>query len=164
MEIEPGTFIAANFGYIVTTVMDEKSTGEDGFNFIIADGGMDVNVRPLLYGARHPFYVIAKDGALKSSEFAENAKNYEAAVVGTCCESGDCQCLTPDGVSYPRRIAEPEPGDTLVIGGAGAYCSSMAPMNYNSHVQAPEILYTAGGELRLIRRRQTLEQMLENEI
>jgi len=163
MEIEPGTFIAANCGYVVTTVMDLKSTGGGGYNFVIADGGMEMNVRPLLYGSRHPFYVIGRDGALLSSEFG-GGRDWEAAVAGKCCESGDCQTITADGVSYAHKLARPSPGDTLVIGGAGAYCSAMAPMNYNSHAEAPEVLLAPDGELRLIRRRQTIEQMTENEI
>jgi diaminopimelate decarboxylase len=61
-------------------------------------------------------------------------------------------------------MAEPEAGDFIAIGGAGAYCSAMSPMNYNSHVQAPEVLYTSDGELKVIRRRQTLEQIVINEI
>jgi diaminopimelate decarboxylase len=85
-------------------------------------------------------------------------------VVGTCCETGDSLCLDGDSNSAPRPMAEPETGDLVVIGGAGAYCSAMTPFNYNSHLQAPEVLYTTDGRLKLIRRRQTLEQMLINEI
>jgi diaminopimelate decarboxylase len=60
-------------------------------------------------------------------------------------------------------MAEPDIGDYFVIGGTGAYCSAMSPMNYNSHVQAPEILYTSDQKLLLIRKRQTLEQIIANE-
>jgi diaminopimelate decarboxylase len=61
-------------------------------------------------------------------------------------------------------MVEPQIGDFVIIGGVGAYCSSMSPYNYNSHPQAPEVLLTAKGKLVEIRKRQTLEQMLENEI
>ena len=163
-EIEPGTYILANSGYAVTRVIDKKSTAKA--NFIIADGGMEINSRPLLYGSRHPIYIIsAGDGRLKSSEFSTDGGScYKAVVAGKCCESGDCQTLDTDGRTVARAMAEPDTGDIAVIGGAGAYCSSMAPFNYNSHTQAPEVLYTKDGQLRLIRKRQTLEQMLENEI
>jgi diaminopimelate decarboxylase len=57
-------------------------------------------------------------------------------------------------------MAEPEVGDFVVIGGAGAYCSSMSPFNYNSHIQAPEYLIDLQGHLRLIRKPQTLTQIL----
>jgi diaminopimelate decarboxylase len=51
-----------------------------------------------------------------------------------------------------------------VIGGAGAYCSGLAGKNYNSFPEAPEVLLTTGGDLRLIRKRQRLEQIVQNEI
>ena len=162
MEIEPGTYIMANSGYALTRVVDKKSTSRS--NFLISDGGMEINSRPLLYGSKHPVYIIASSGAfVRSSEFIGAAGDYEAVVAGTCCESGDCQTLDPDGHSVSRAMAEPEIGDIAVIGGTGAYCSSMTPFNYNSHTQIPEVLYTVNGELKLIRKRQTLEQILENE-
>jgi len=50
-----------------------------------------------------------------------------------------------------------------VVGGAGAYCAGMATVNYNSFPQAPEVMRERDGTLRLLRRRQTLDQMLANE-
>ena len=165
MEIEPGTFIAANMGYVVTTVRDMKKTGESGLCFAVVDGGMDLNARPLLYGAQHPFYVVSGDGRLLSSEFEDTGTTArDMMVVGTCCESGDSLCLDSHANSAPRRMAEPEIGDLIVIGGAGAYCAAMTPFNYNSHLQAPEVLYTTDKQLKLIRKRQTLEQMVANEL
>jgi len=166
MEIEPGTYVVANSGYAVTQVIDKKKTGNDGLNFIIVNGGMEINARPLLYASRHPFYIISKDGSLLSSEFAEDISTYDfkAAIVGRCCESGDSQCLDREGVSIPRKMAEPDIGDIVVIGAVGAYCSSMTPMNYNSQLQISEILFTQNGELKEIRKKQTLEQLVANEI
>jgi len=163
MEIEPGTYIVANSGFAVTRVIDKKSTSRS--NFIIIDGGMEINSRPILYGSRHPVYLVSSDGSkMLSSDFDEVIGGYEAVVAGKCCESGDCQTLHPDGHSMTRVMAEPDIGDVAVIGGVGAYCSSMAPFNYNSHTQVPEVLFTTDGGLKLIRRRQTLEQVLENEV
>jgi len=167
MEIEPGTFITANSGYVVTQVLDKKQTGTEGFNFIIVDGGMNVNARPLFYGSQHPFYVISKDGRLLSSEFNEEESNgsaFETVIVGTCCESGDSQCLDSQANIIPRKMKEPAIGDFVVIGGTGAYCSSMTPFNYNSHMQIPEVLLKQNGQIELIRKRQTLKQMISNEI
>jgi diaminopimelate decarboxylase len=165
MEIEPGTYIAANMGYVVTSVRDKKKTGGSGLCFAIVDGGMDTNARPLLYGAQHPFYVVSKDGKLLSSQFDMSVVGArDMMVVGTCCESGDSLCLDSHANSAPRRMAEPEVGDIVVIGGAGAYCAAMAPFNYNSHLQAPEVLLTQDGRLQLIRKRQTLEQIVTNEL
>ena len=163
MEIEPGTFILANSGYAVTRVIDKKRTARA--NFIIMDGGMELNSRPLLYGSRHPVYIIASDGTyVKSSEFEDIDGSFSAVLAGKCCESGDCQTLSPEGQAIPRAMAEPDVGDFAVIGGTGAYCSAMTPYNYNSHTQAPEVLFTSDGRLELIRKRQTLEQILENEV
>ena len=163
MEIEPGTYIVANSGYAVTRVLDKKSTSRS--NFIITDGGMEINSRPLLYGSKHPVYVVAGDGSrVKSSEYDGVQHAFKAVIAGKCCESGDCQTLDMDGHTVPREMADAEAGDLVIIGGTGAYCSSMAPHNYNSHTQIPEVLFTANGGLRLIRKRQTLEQMLENEL
>ncbi len=166
MEIEPGTYLMANSGYVITKVLDKKQTGPEGLSFAILDGGMDVITRPLLYGSRHPFYIISKGGQLLSSEFDDKPADalHEMILVGPCCESGDSLCLDDQDNNIPRKIAEPEINDIVVIGGAGAYCSSMSPFNYNSHTQIPELLYTTAGELKLIRRRQTLEQMMENEL
>ena len=164
MEVEPGTYIAANSGFAVTRIIDKKNTARS--SFIITDGGMEINARPLLYGSRHPIYIVSHDGKkVRSSDFSGvEDGDYEAVVAGKCCESGDCQTLDTEGCAVPRAMAEPEIGDFAIIGGVGAYCSSMTPFNYNSHTQAPEVLYSTDGQLRLIRKKQTIEQMLENEI
>jgi diaminopimelate decarboxylase len=164
MEVEPGTYIMANSGFIVTRIIDKKRTGDDGFNFLILDGGLEVNSRPLLYGSRHPFYLISSGGKLLSSEFTDDPAKKPFVVAGRCCESGDTQTLDGDDHIIPRLMNEPQIGDYLVIGGAGAYCSSMAPFNYNSHLQSPELLLRSDGSLKVIRKKQTLMQILENEI
>jgi diaminopimelate decarboxylase len=166
MVVEPGTYLVANAGWLVTRVIDRKSSGADGFDFVLADGGMEVNTRPLLYGSRHPFYVISKAGELLSSEFDLGAARgaAERVVAGRCCESGDSQSLDSHGHIVPRRMADPAVGDLLVIGGAGAYCAAMSPFNYNSHVQAPEVLLRADGQLQVIRSAQTLDQVTANEL
>ena len=167
MEVEPGTYMMANAGYLVSTVLDIKQTGSDGFEFMILDGGMESNARPLLYGSRHPFYVVSQKGQLLSSEFELNGFDKEKdsrVIVGRCCESGDSQCLDETGNIVPRVMAKPAIGDFVAIGGAGAYCSSMSPYNYNSYVQAPEILLRTNGHMRVIREPQTLQQMIENEL
>ena len=165
MEIEPGNYVVANAGYVITSVIDKKKTGDDGLNFLVLDGGMELNARPLLYASQHPFYVISKNGDLLSSEFDEkNIDKIQAVLVGRCCESGDSQCLNAEGLNTPRTITEPEIGDYIAIGGTGAYCSTMSPMNYNSHEQVSEILFTTDRQLTEIRSKQTLEQLVVNEI
>jgi len=167
MAIEPGTYIVANAGYLVTRVLDRKWSGPDGFEFVVLDGGMEANTRPLLYGSRHPFHVVSHAGELLSSEFNLNDSKVELdfrVVVGRCCESGDSQSLDHHGHIIPRMMAAPEIGDYVVIGGAGAYCSAMSLSNYNSYLQAPEVLLRTDGTLETIRTRQRLEQITANEL
>ena len=65
----------------------------------------------------------------------------------------------PEGLA-PRSVPRPAIGDAVVIGGAGAYCAAMATINYNSYPQAPEVMRRRDGTLELVRRRQTLDEML----
>jgi diaminopimelate decarboxylase len=167
MSVEPGTYVVANAGYLVTRVTDRKWSGPGGFEFILTDGGMEANTRPLLYGSRHPFYLVSRAGELLSSEWNLNDPNVELdfrVVVGRCCESGDSQSLDHHGHIIPRMMADPQVGDFMVVGGAGAYCAAMSPFNYNSYLQAPEVLLGVDGSLQIIRRPQTLDQVVANEI
>jgi diaminopimelate decarboxylase len=166
MAIEPGTYLIANAGYLVTRVLDRKWSGPGGLDFVVVDGGMEANTRPLLYGSRHPFYVVSSAGELLSSEgdpAAANGAIGPRALVGRCCESGDSQSLDRAGHVVARTMADAGIGDYVVIGGAGAYCASMSLCNYNSHTQAPEVLVRTDGSIRVIRRRQSIEQMVANE-
>ncbi len=167
MEIEPGTFVVANSGSLVTKVIDKKQTGPDGFEFLILDGGMEVNTRPLLYGSKHPIHVVSSSGELLSSEFDLSSLDSEKdkrVIVGRCCESGDSQSLDESGHIIPRVMANPRIGDFIVIDGCGAYCSTMSPFNYNSHTQVPGIMLDRSGDLKVIRKPQSLKQIIQNEI
>jgi len=167
MEIEPGTYPVANSGYLVTKVIDKKRTGPDGFEFLVLDGGMEVNTRPLLYGSEHPFYIVSKSGKLLSTETnlsKLDSEKDQRVVVGRCCESGDSQSLDETGHIIPRVMANPNIGDFVVVGGCGAYCSTMSPFNYNSHTQAPEIMLDRKDELKIIRHPQALHQITQNEV
>jgi diaminopimelate decarboxylase len=110
-----------------------------------------------MYGAQHPIHVVP------AADESRGTKNY--LVVGHCCESGDV--LTPEPGNpeglLPRTLTEARVGDYLVIGGAGAYCAAMSSKNYNSFPEAPEALLSVEGQLTLIRKRQTLDQILQNE-
>jgi diaminopimelate decarboxylase len=163
MEIEPGTYVMAEAGLLVLKIIDMKSTGKEGFDFLVCDGGMEVNSRPLYYGSRHPFYMVSAGGDLLSSETHDLSDFEEYVPVGICCESGDSQSLDEKGNIVPRKMATPSLGDYLVVGGAGAYCSSMSPINYNSHTQAAEVLINRNNRLKSIRKRQTLSQIIKNE-
>ena len=159
LEIEPGTFLMANAGILLTTVIDVVDTGRDGFNFVKIDAGMTEILRPALYGAQHPLLIIPQD---------ENARRVRAdfVVVGHCCESGDLITSDPDDAEKPlaRDFMTPMPGDIMLIGGCGAYCSAMAAVNYNSFPQAAEVLVDNLRKFHLIRRREALQQIIQNEI
>jgi len=164
MEIEPGTFVVANSGHIVTRIIDKKITNE--MNFLIVDGGMELLTRPLLYGSEHPITIIRQDGTLLSSEYDQKpAKGLKSfGIVGRCCESGDSVRLDKEGNIVPVMIIEPEIGDFVVIGGTGAYSESMSPENYNSHRKPGAVMRTKNGDLVLIRKKQVRAQLTENEL
>ena len=155
LEIEPGTYLLANAGALVSTIQDIVST--DGYHFLKLDTGMTEILRPSLYGAQHPLIVLPRHSTGKTLSYV---------AVGHCCESGDLLTPAPDQheVLQPRELSEAAPGDLCVIEGVGAYCSAMSAKNYNSFPEAPEVLLLENGGMALIRRRQTLEQMLENEV
>ena len=164
MEIEPGTFVVANSGHIITRIIDKKLTNE--LNFLIVDGGMELLTRPLLYGSEHPIAIVRQDGTLLSSEYDSKptAALKSFGIVGRCCESGDSVRLDNDGNIVPVLIAEPEIGDYVVIGGTGAYSESMSPENYNSHRKPGAIMKTKSGELVQIRKKQVRAQIYQNEL
>jgi diaminopimelate decarboxylase len=112
-------------------------------------------MRPSLYGAQHPIYVLG-----------EGRDEVDTVFVGPCCESGDILTPAPGDPEAlgPRRGPRPAIGDLVVVGGAGAYCAAMSTVNYNSYQQAPEVMLEADGSLRLLRRRETLEEIWRNEV
>ena len=157
LEIEPGTFLTANAGAVITCVQDIVNTGPEGFTFLKLDAGMTDILRPSLYGAHHPLVIIPQQ---------QSQEKIDYVVVGHCCESGDL--LTPAlgeaEVLQPRTLTRATIGDLCIIEGAGAYCSAMNAKNYNSFPEAPEVLVDKDGQPQLIRRRQTLAQMVTNEL
>lgn len=158
-EIEPGTYLTANAGALLTTIQDMTTTGDEGYAFIKLDTGMTELTRPSLYGSQHPMIVLPVGGD-------EDRGTASYVAVGHCCESGDM--LTPrDGdasVLEARAMLRAQIGDLLVIEGTGAYCAAMSTKNYNSFPEAPEVLLRESGEPVIIRRRQTLEQVMANEV
>jgi len=159
LEVEPGTYLVANAGALVCTVADVVDTGADGYTFIKVDAGMTENARPSLYGAQHPIVVVPKDAADTPGEG-------DYLVVGHCCESGDVftpEPGNPEGL-LARRLVQPKPGDALVMEACGAYCAAMSTKNYNSFPECAEVLLQADGTPRIIRRRQTLDQIIQNEV
>jgi len=157
LEVEPGTYLVANAGALVCRIMDVVDTGATGYSFIKVDGGMTEILRPSLYGAQHPIIVVP--------QVKERRKSGKYLVAGHCCESGDILTPKPGNPEQlkPRVLKEARIGDALVIEGAGAYCAAMASKNYNSFPECAEVLLTTAGRFVLVRRQQTLDQVLQNE-
>ena len=155
LEIEPGTWLVALAGLVVSTCIDVVDTGTDGYLFAKLDTGMTEVTRPALYGAQHPISVLA-----------ENTAQADVVFVGPCCESGDILTPAPGDPEAlaPRTVTRPNIGDLVVVGGAGAYCAAMSVSNYNSYPEAPEVMLEPDGALRLLRKRQEPEQVWANEI
>jgi len=162
LEIEPGTFLVAMAGALVALVQDKVvTTGDDGNTFLKMDAGMTDVLRPSLYGAVHPITVFPATGKV---EDVGNEKEH-VVVVGHCCESGDL--MTPEAGEPEelgvRELRKAEIGDILVMDGSGAYCSGMSAKNYNSFPEAPEVLVDGKGTVHVIRERQPLTQIYQNE-
>ncbi|XDD50959.1 diaminopimelate decarboxylase [Leptospira sp. WS92.C1] len=157
MEIEPGSFLMVNNGVILTAVDDIVSTGNKGYTFLKVDAGMDVNTRPALYAAKHPFVIVPKEGT-------HSGKTAEYVIVGHCCESGDLFTQAEGGGPITITTGEAKLGDYVVVEGAGAYCSSMSVKNYNSFPETAEVLVGLDDSFQLIRKRQNLEQIFQNEV
>ncbi len=157
LEVEPGTALVANAGYILTEIVDKVNTGLQGEEFLKVNAGMNMNARIPMYGAQHPLFVIPQN--------FEKQQIKEYVVFGICCESGDVLTVRPGNPEYidPRRMLEANIGDLVVVGRAGAYCASMAPGNYNSQPLHPEILVRTNGKLEEIRARQLVEDMWKYE-
>jgi len=155
LEIEPGTYIAANSGALLARVDDLIDTGSEGYSFLKVNTGMDAITRPALYASRHPMVVVSKSSSSEVQEYV---------VTGHCCESGDVFTLSEGEVLEPRPLQKASIGDLIVFEGAGAYCSSMNLRNYNSFPAFNEVLLDSDGSFKLVRRKETLEDILSREV
>lgn len=135
---EPGRYLVAESGVLLTSVNSVKTTPEK--KFVNVDCGFNALVRPAMYDAYHPIRAVGKSGVAEKAD-----------VAGNLCESGDI-------LGRDRELPHLEEGDLLEIGFAGAYGYSMAS-NYNSKPRPAEILVEEGRH-RLIREREGLEEIL----
>ena len=138
--IEPGRSIAAPTGALVARVIDVKARTAES-EFVIIDAGMTELMRPALYGAFHRIEPVS----------APPAGDHHYEIVGPVCESSDV-------VGRDRMLPLLKEGDLVAIRDAGAYGSAMAS-NYNRRPLPAEVLVDAGA-WRVIRRRQTVDDML----
>ncbi len=136
---ELGRYIIGPAGYLVTTVVSVKPSEKI---FVVTDAGMNALIRPVLYDAHHRIQVLSGTN-----------KSVTADVVGPLCESGDI-------LARSRKIEVPIPGTAIVFENAGAYGFSMAN-NYNGMPLPAEVLID-GDSVKLIRRRQSIEELFTN--
>ncbi|MBC7546476.1 diaminopimelate decarboxylase [Candidatus Saccharibacteria bacterium] len=130
LEIEPGTWLVAHGGTLLTKVIDIVDTGVDGHTFLRVNTGMNDLIRPTLYGAQHKISVLND-----STDFKEYV------VVGHNCETGDILTPAPGNSEElaARTLLKANIGDTIAIYDVGAYGRSFALSGYNSYPSAPEI-------------------------
>ncbi len=145
-KIEPGRYVVAECGVLLGTVYSLKQNSST--RYAGTDIGFNVLIRPAMYDSRHDIEVYKKNG------FAENAGSEKVTVVGNICESGDI-------LAKDRLLPSLSEGDILGVMDAGAYGYSMCS-NYNGRLRPAEVLIGLDGNARLIRRRDTLEDLMSN--
>lgn len=142
LAFEPGKFLVSQAGYFLAKVNVVKQTTSTVFASI--DTGFNHLIRPMLYGAYH---------TIKNISNPEGRERFYS-VVGYICET--------DTFATNRKITEISEGDTLCFHNAGAYCFTMAS-NYNSRLRPAEVLWYKG-EAHLIRKAETLDDLLKNQV
>ncbi|WP_457349484.1 diaminopimelate decarboxylase [Roseateles sp. P5_D6] len=145
LEIEPGRYLVAESAVLLAEVRAVKNSGAN--RFVLVDAGFNELMRPAMYGAFHAMSLLGASGPEQPT-----------VVAGPLCESGDVFTQGPGGEVLTRDLPLAVVGDLLVIHDAGAYGASMSS-NYNSRPLAAEVLVD-GDSNRLIRRRQTVEELL----
>ncbi|ADF63698.1 diaminopimelate decarboxylase [Enterobacter cloacae] len=155
LEIEPGRFLVAESGVLVAQVRSVKEMGSR--HFVLIDAGFNDLMRPSMYGSYHHISALAADG-----RDLTDAPRIDTVVAGPLCESGDVFTQHEGGKVETRALPEVKPGDYLVLHDTGAYGASMSS-NYNSRPLLPEVLFD-NGKARLIRRRQTIQELLALEL
>ncbi len=143
-KIEPGRYIVAECGVLLGTVHSIKES--HGTTYVGTDIGFNVLARPMLYGSHHDIEVYKVNSNLNFEQL--RCVN----VVGNICESGDI-------IAEGRELPIIDEGDIIGIMDAGAYGYSMAS-NYNNRLRPAEVLIDEKGNDVLIRRRETLEDLM----
>lgn len=154
LEIEPGRFLVAESGVLVSQVRAVKAMGSR--HFVLVDAGFSDLMRPAMYGSYHHISVLPADGR------TPEAATQESVVAGPLCESGDVFTQQEGGKVETRALPAVQPGDYLVFHDTGAYGASMSS-NYNSRPLIPEVLFE-NGSVREIRRAQTIQELLALEL
>ncbi|HSZ69328.1 MAG TPA: diaminopimelate decarboxylase [Solirubrobacteraceae bacterium] len=159
--IEPGRALVANAGVTLYTVQSVKRNVS---TWVAVDGGMSDNLRPMLYGARYEAHVADRmpvppaSGAAAQSARGEESRRERltrCVLAGKHCESGDV-------IVREALLDDPRPGDTIVTPATGAYGYAMSN-NYNG-VPRPPVIFCAGGDARVVVRRESFEDMTARDV
>jgi diaminopimelate decarboxylase len=150
LEIEPGRYLVAESGCLVSEVRSVKDMGSN--HFVLVDAGFNELMRPAMYGSYHEISIIPKAGSTAGRAMRD------CVVAGPLCESGDVFTQEDGGIVTHRALPDPQLGDLLVFHDTGAYGASMSS-NYNSRPLIAEVL-VENDERRLIRRRQTIAELM----
>jgi diaminopimelate decarboxylase len=155
IKIEPGRYIVAESGVLLGTVHSIKQNS--GKTFVGTDIGFNVLARPMVYDSYHELEVYRKGELLKiesSNGAADAEKSKVVTIVGNICESGDV-------LAKDRKLPALEENDIIGVMDAGAYGYAMAS-NYNNRLRPAEVLICEDKSVKLIRRRDTLEDLVRN--
>ncbi|WWP01686.1 MAG: diaminopimelate decarboxylase [Candidatus Dasytiphilus stammeri] len=155
LEIEPGRFLVAECGLLLSEVRSIKKMGNR--HFILIDAGFNDLMRPVMYGSYHQISVLPGDG-----RYLNETNLTESVIAGPLCESGDVFTQQEDGKILTRALPLLKVGDYLIFHDTGAYGASMSS-NYNSRPLLPEVLFE-NGVARQIRRRQTIYDLIALEL
>lgn len=154
MEIEPGRFLVAQSGILISELRAQKQVGSNFFALV--DAGFNDLARPAMYGSFHRISAHATDGTPRTTTLKPTV------VAGPLCESGDVFTQEDGGVVTTQDLPACEIGDLFVFHDTGAYGASMSS-NYNSRPLIPEVLVD-GDKITQIRRRQTIQELIALEL
>lgn len=146
--IEPGRYIVAETCSLLGTVFSKKEN--NSIPYIGTDLGFNVLMRPILYDSYHEINIYRNGIEVSDSE------TEEVTIVGNICESGDI-------LAHNRALPPVQIGDIICVRNTGAYGHSMSS-NYNSRLRPAEVLITSSGNSKLIRKRDSFENLVQNYI
>lgn len=144
IKMEPGRYVVAECGVLLGTVHAVKQNGPK--NYIGTDVGFNVLIRPAMYDSHHDIEFYRNDAVVKTEQ------TVAASVVGNICETGDI-------IAKDRELPAAKEGDIIGVMDAGAYGYAMSS-NYNNRLRPAEVLIGLDGKPRLIRRRDTFEDLM----
>lgn len=154
LEIEPGRYLSAESGSLVSEVRGLKTQGgpgDDPVEYLLVDAGFNDLLRPAMYGAYHHLEIASSDGRAIQEQ-------REFVVAGPLCESCDVFTQGDEGVIESRLLPVPRPGDLLIIHDAGAYGAAMAS-RYNGRRLTAEAMILDGQLVEIRSREPVMEQL-----